>query len=328
MAVPSGVLTPSSGNWTDLVQTAFDTTTGTYLNDMPTFRAFTDKKPVSQAMPGDVVTLTITGKLPINKTPLTESLDVDAVQMPANRQLNVTLLEYGNAVVNTNFLEQTAFTKSVAQDISREIAVNMNDSIDEVYRDVLDTATNVLWNHASTGPTTTDPVANRSVMSANTVATAVAALRRRLAAPRDGQNHHVVIHPDVAYDLRKETGTNAWIQPHINVDTAGIYNAEVGTFLGGRFFEHTRCTFNGDGANPDFYHTYFLGLESLVEAVRQEPQVRIGPQIDKLNRFRTVGWYALLGVSIYRQNAIQLVKTTSTLTATGLPAPTSYDGKA
>lgn len=327
MPVPSGTISLSTGNWSDLVQNAYDTVTGLYLRDFPTFRAFVDKEPVAQAMPSDVVTLTIRGKLATNKTPLTENLDVDAVALPANRQLNVTLLEYGNAIVHSKFLEKTAFTGKVMKDVGFDIATNMNDSMDEVYRDVLDTATNVLWVHDTTGPQLADPTTDRGPLTSVAVATAVARLRARLAVPRDGTNHFALVHPDVSHDIRSEVGSTAWIEPHKYVDTREIYNGETGTFRGARFVEHTRCTKVAGGANPDAYNTYFLGREALVEAVAEEPHVVVGPNIDKLNRFRTIGWYALLGVSIYRQNAIEIVKSASSLEISGLSS-TGADPKA
>lgn len=322
------VLTNTSGNWSSLVQTAFDRAVGWYLNDEVWFRSVVDKKPVAQAMPGATVTLTIQGQLPPNSTPLTEGVDPDAVQMVAPRQLSVTLQEYGNVVKYTNKLNKVAFTGTVVQDISREIATNLVESVDLVYKAALDGATNKLYTD-TTATTTGGVVAappgtatNAGPITAQSVAAAVSLLRRRKAEKRDGANYVAYIHPDVSYDLRTATAANSWQNPHIYEDTANIYAGEIGTFQGAKFIESTRCTIVA--GTPNTYNTYLLGREGLVELVGEEPHVVVGPQVDKLRRDYPVGWYGLLGVSRYRENALQILRTTSTIN--GLAG--AYDPKA
>lgn len=306
--------------WNEFVQTAFDTTVAWYLNDMPLFRAIADKKPVSQAMASNVVTLSLHGQLAANATPLTEGVDPDAVAMPDARQLNVTLLEYGNVVMSTEKLTKVAFTQTVLQDISQEIAANMGESLDLVYKAVLDAATNKLWQHTNGSFATSDQTTNTNVLTAKTVAAAGALLERRKVQRRDGTNWLSYIHPDCGFDLKVEVGGNAWLNPHQYVDPANIYAGEIGTFHGTRFVSTPRATIVA--GTPNQYNTYFFGREALVEAVATEPGVRVGPKVDKLQRFQPVGWYGLLGASIYRQNANQIVRTISTLNGIGgAPAP-------
>jgi N4-gp56 family major capsid protein len=305
-----------------IVQTAFDTSTSWYLNDLVTFRSFIDKRPVSQAMPGDVITLTINGQLPINTTELTETLDVDAQAMPAPRQVSITLREYGNAVTSTNKLTKLAFTQQVASDIGQEIATNLNESLDVIYRTVLDGATNKLWIGAAGALQLTDSVASTTAFTTNAGNAAVSLLRGRKAQARDGKNYIAHIHPDVAFDLRNAVGNANWVNPHQYVDTANIYAGEVGTFGGARYIENTRCLKVTSGVVQ--YNTYFLGREGLVEAVAEEPHTVIGPVTDKLARFRPVGWYGLLGVNRFRENALQIVRSSSSLSA----LVAAYDPKA
>jgi hypothetical protein len=51
--------------------------------------------------------------------------------------------------------------------------------------------------------------------------------------------------------------------------------------------------------------------------VAEAPHTVVGPVTDKLKRFQPVGWYALLGAAIYRQNSLQLVRTSATLNGLG-----------
>ena len=52
------------------------------------------------------------------------------------------------------------------------------------------------------------------------------------------------------------------------------------------------------------YRSIIAGKQALAEAVAQEPSVVIGPVVDKLMRFRPIGWYGVLGFSLYRDEAL------------------------
>lgn len=303
------------------IQTAFDTAVDWFLNDQVFFGTLVDKRPVAQAMPGQTVTLTIEGQLAVATTPLTELVDVDAVAAPAPRQVSVTVNEYGNAITTTHKLEKTAFSGSVIQDIGRMVADNGAESLDVIYRTQLDGGTNKLYNHISTGLTRTDPVANTGNITAKMGAAAVTQLRGRKAITRDGMNYLAYIHPDVSFDLRNEAGS-AWTAAHTQVDTGEVYRGEVGTFAGCRYIETPRCL--KVVAAQTVYNTYYMGREGLLEATVDPLGVRVGPMTDKFGRFRPVGWYAFFGVTRYRENCLELVKTTSSIsTLAG-----AYDPKA
>jgi N4-gp56 family major capsid protein len=61
------------------------------------------------------------------------------------------------------------------------------------------------------------------------------------------------------------------------------------------------------------YRTIVAGKQALAEAVAQEPNVVIGPVTDKLLRFRPIGWYGVLGFSLYRQAALYRIETGSSI---------------
>lgn len=61
------------------------------------------------------------------------------------------------------------------------------------------------------------------------------------------------------------------------------------------------------------YATYFAGQQALAEAVAADPHVVIGPVVDRLMRFRPIGWYGVLGYKIYRDAALYRIETTSTI---------------
>jgi N4-gp56 family major capsid protein len=323
MPIPGGTLNTTT-SWTTRVATALDLEVATYLREEPIFRAFTDSRPERQSYPGKVVTKTVRGELALATTPLSESLDVDAVAAPADRQFNVTLAEYGNAMVDTHLLRKTDWSQSAAAEIGMEMGLNATRSIDAVYRAVLDGSTNVIYSIAA-GVQATDPVAARTVIKSKDVAFAKALLRRRNAVPRFGNLSACVIHPDVAHDLMAESGTNTWRQPHEQVDTSNLYNRVLGDYAGVRFVENSKCTILDD-ANADLYTSYFIEKEALFESVGDDVRIVVADPIDALKRFYRVGWYALLGVSRFRENAIQRLRSSSSIAAAGFGGV--VDGKA
>jgi hypothetical protein len=63
------------------------------------------------------------------------------------------------------------------------------------------------------------------------------------------------------------------------------------------------------------YRTILAGKQALAEAVAQEPSVVVGPVVDKLMRFRPIGWYGVLGFSRYREAALYRIESGSSISA-------------
>src|SRR4051812_26806198 len=243
-------------SWSEYVEETFDTTVAWFLRDMPMFRQIVDKRPVSQAMPGSPITLTIEGELGLSTTPLSENTDIDSVVMPDPRRVSVTPLEYGNSTIHTLKLTKQDFTASTVKRIGQSIAFNQADSIDSLIKTVIDGATNILYStNTTTAGDTTGPAA--SPLNTFNAAAAVSLLRSRKAQGREGDMFMSYIHPDVAYDLRIATGTNSWLPPHQYQDTSNIYAGEVGSFHGARYVETNRCTL----PSATTYNTYYFGRE-------------------------------------------------------------------
>lgn len=298
----------SSVTLTDLVETAYDRKVEWALRSMPQFRAIVDKKPEAQAMPGDVVTMTIQNDLALATTPLSETVDPDAVARPAPTRVSVTLEEYGNAEINTIRLQKLAFT-NVDSEMATTIARNMADSIDRLVRTKIETGTQIVYQGDSTIKLTV-PAAYNSP-TAKLFATAVSKLRGAAVDPREGENYIAYVHPDVSFDLRVETGDTGWLKPHSYVDTSNIYAGEIGQFVGARFIETPRCSVVD--TTVDVYTSYVFGRQAIAEAAAIEPHVVVGPVVDKLKRFYPLGWHALLGWAVYRDAAFWQVKSSSSI---------------
>ena len=84
-----------------------------------------------------------------------------------------------------------------------------------------------------------------------------ATLRSASVMPWDGTNYAAVIHPDVAYDLKGETGDGSWTAASQYSDVSRIWNDEIGQFANVRFIESPRADLNvyGGASNVDVYTT-------------------------------------------------------------------------
>lgn len=279
-----------------------------------------DVKATRQAHQGATVKFTLYDDLAVASTALTETTDVDAVAI-ADSQITVTLAEYGNAALTTAKLRGTSFL-NVDADAANVVGYNAGVSQDTLARDVLKAGSNVRY----TTPGATDPDARNKIEPEDIInAAAVRRARVDLVAASVmgwGGMYKAFIHPDVAYDLRSETGAAAWRDPHTYSQPGEIWNGSIGAFEGFDFIETPRAPVLADAGSSttltDVYQTIFVGQQSLAKAYSSTesaatPQVILGPVTDKLRRFHPVGWYWLGGYAIYRQAAVRRVESSSSI---------------
>jgi len=306
---------------TSLVQTAYDRYCRFALRSMPIFRNIADTRPVEQAMPGASVVFQFFQDLAQNITPLTETVDPDAIAMPQTKSVTVTLQEYGAAVLVTRKLELVALT-DVDAGIGNVLAYNMRDSIDGIVAPVLTGGTNVIRINAGVlksnliagGAGTTGAVAATDIFKSNISRLAVAKLRGNKVIPRQGEMYGCFIHPDVAHDLRSDTGAGGWRTPHEYSAPESIWAARVDEYEGSYYVESPRLPVAADGAaSAKVYRTLFFGKEALAEAVGEEFHPVFGEVVDKLRRFRPVSWYGFAGWSRYREEALIRAETSSSI---------------
>ena len=307
-------------------QTAFDRIAYFALRSELLFDAVADVQPVAQSMPGSSVKFTIFNDLTAVTSALTEDTDVTPVAM-SDSQVEVTLAEYGNAVNTTAKLRGTSFL-DVDAAAANIVGYNAGISIDSVIRDVLSAGTNVIFGGGgSTDPSTRTTVQVEDIIEANDVRKIVSALRSANAVSFNGM-YMGYIHPDVSFDLRRETGVASWRDPHVYSDPAGIYNGEVGAFEGVRFIETPRAKIftdasNGSGSTGtiDVYCTHICGRQALAKAHSVVdgngpfPRVVRGPVVDVLSRFQPVGWYWLGGYARFREASLRRIESSSSIGA-------------
>ena len=301
-------------------QAAYDRLAYFALRSELLFDQAADVQATNQAMTGSSVIFTIFSELATVTTPLTETSDVTAVAM-ADSNVTVTLTEYGSTVNTTAKLRGTAFL-DVDAAAANLIGYNAGSSMDEVVREVLAGGTNVYYGGGgSTNPSSRVTVQAEDTIEANDVRKVTAALRGANVSPWSGY-YIGFIHPDVSYDLRRETGNASWNAPHVNMDTANIYTGEIGTFESVRFIETPRTkvrTDTGESSTVDVYDTYIMGRQALAKAYSfvdgngPVPQIRRGPVVDSLMRFNPIGWYWLGGYGRFREASLRRIESSSSI---------------
>jgi len=310
----------TQGSSLSVDQAAFDQIAYFALRSELLFDAAADVQPVAQSMPGTSVAFTIFSELADATATLTETSDVTAVAM-SDSQVTVTLAEYGNAINTTAKLRGTSFldVDTVAANL---IGYNAGSSIDTVVANVLKGASNVIFGGGgATTPTNNATVEISDIIEANDIRIATAQLRKANTQTFNGM-YMAFIHPDVSYDLRRETGAASWRDPHVYNNIGPIYNGEIGAFEAVRFVETPRAPLNltgGSASTVDLYQTLIMGRQSLAKAHSitdgngAYPKVVRGPVVDSLMRFNPMGWYWLGGYGIFREAAIRSINSSSSL---------------
>jgi len=306
MAIPSGSLTGTSAI-SNLVQTAYDQYVRMALRSIPVMRALADVKPVQQAMPGSSVVFSIYSDLAQATSTLTESTDVSSIALGNPTQVPVTLQEYGSAVTTTKKLNLTSFN-DVDSALADIIAYNAADSIDSVVASVLTSGSNAIY--AGTATNTAGIKADQ-LMTVSGIRQAVTELRTNKALPRIGELYAAYLHPRQTADLRAETGTGGFQELSKYVDRTPFVAGAVGVIEGAFVVETPRVPYATNGTT-NVYKAVIAGREALAEAMGQDISTVIGPQIDALRRFHTIGWYYFGGWSLLRQAALYRIETAAT----------------
>ena len=237
--------TTTSGVGSNLVTMAYDKLIELNLRSTPQFRAVADKKIGSPTHDGssirfqfynDIADTTIAGAT------LAETVDPDAVAIPATTTLDVTQVELGRVVIPTRKLSLMSLS-DVDPWIANAVAFNMATTLDNGVAAVLDAGTNVIRESAGALSTTAakSTIVTTDTMKGRDIRFAVTKLRAANVNTRGGM-YVSYIHPEVSHDLRTETGNNIWRTPHEYQNVGPLYAGELGAWEGVRFIETPRMT--------------------------------------------------------------------------------------
>ena len=180
--------------------------------------------------------------------------------------------QYGTYTSISDVLETRAYDPIILA-ATEEMGASAAETQEVLIRDGLLINTNVLYCDnitLATGTVVSTPAApgemesSAETMSAFTpdmVAKAVTLMAKN-RVPKINGKYYAVIHPSVAYDLRK---SDAWIEAHKYSATSEIFNGEIGELHGCRFIMNTFAPIlAGEYANKAgtvTYATYFFGKD-------------------------------------------------------------------
>jgi N4-gp56 family major capsid protein len=295
-----------------IVKAAYDRYIEFALRGQPLLRPLADKRPVQLAMPGSSVVFSLYSDLATNTTPLSEAVDPDSVAINDVSTVTVTLNEYGNVVLETQKLNELAFS-DIDPAIANLVAFNMADSLDSLAQTELRAGTNVLYSGTAASTVT---VATLTPITGALVRKATSKLRAGNSVPKVGMLYGAYIHPEVAHDLKAEAGTGSFedIRKYTDTQVGNLISGVTGVVHGAYFVESSRMYQATDGAaSARVFRTLFVGQQALAEATAIEPGIVIGPVTDKLMRYRPIGWKGLLGWKRYREQSIYRIETSSSI---------------
>lgn len=242
--------------------------------------------------------------------------------------------QYGTYAAVSDVLEMRAYD-DVILGATEEMGASLAETQETLIRDALLTNTNVLYCDnitLATGAVASTPTScatmeasttAMSMMTPDMVAKAVTKLKKDRVPTINGK-YYAVIHPSVAYDLRK---SDAWIESHKYAATTEIFNGEIGELHGCRFIENVFAPILGgttyqNKASTVTYATYFFGKDAfgIIDPdggaaqmiVKSKEQVG-GP----LNQFSTIGYkFETNGATILYTERMLRVMSCSAFSAT------------
>ena len=241
--------------------------------------------------------------------------------------------QYGTYAAVSDKLELRAYD-DVILGATEEMGASAAETQETLIRDALLVNTNVLYcdnitvatgavASTPTSPATMEATAEvMCILTPDSVAKAVTIMKKNRVPTINGK-YYAVIHPSVAYDLRK---SKEWIEAHKYAATSEIFNGEIGELHGCRFIENVFAPILGDTyknkAGGVTYATYFFGKDAFgiidpeggsLEMIVKDKTQAGGP----LNQFSTIGYkFETNGATILYTERLLRVMSCSSFSAT------------
>lgn len=210
--------------------------------------------------------------------------------------IEATIAQYGDAVGFSDLVSTTTIDNVLEETVDL-LALQAGESLDEIYRTVLNAGTNVLYVGARTGRTDIEAT---DYLTAADVARIALTLKMGRAKKIDGA-FHAVIHPRVAHDLQQ---TTEWETANNEHRTGRIFDGSLGMLYGIKFWETDKAyvwenASNGAGAagTIDVYSTLVFGANAYGVVGLEGHNLRsifkpLGSAgtADALDQQQTMGW--------------------------------------
>jgi N4-gp56 family major capsid protein len=306
---PINVTTQSSLSPT--MKTFYDTTLLENAREQMIFTQFGKK----QAMKGNKVEWRKFNTFAKALTPLTEGV-IPTGQTFGMTNIEGTITQHGDFTAVSDRLELESYD-DVIFGATEEMGAAEGETYDTLTRNILVAGNSVLY--APNGDTEVESRANVTAdckLTPDVVSRAATWLKKNKAPKIDGY-YVALIHPSVAYDLRK---SEEWKEYHKYSNVEPIYKGEIGDLHGVRFIETNEAKIWKDGDSA-VYATLFLGKDAFgildPEGEGMEMIVKPKGQIGgPLEQFSTIGYKFCHGAKILYQERMLRVESGSFYSAT------------
>lgn len=273
---------------------------------------FGEKKPIP-AHGGKTIEFRKATPLVKATTPLVEGVTPEGNKLDFAK-FDATIQQYGDFVTQSDVLSMTAIDNTIVV-ATKLLANQASVTLDTVDRDALHLGTNVFYCPSVAAPDTA--IESRSALKDDSLLTPdvileVVAQLRAANVPTINGKYVAIIHPHVALDIMS---SEQWRKPHEYVDTANIYNGEIGEYGGVRFVESSEAKIYGTGdgipTGLAVYGTLFLGdgayATTEISGMGLEmfaKQAGSSGTGDPLNQRSSVGWKASRVTAILDEDRI------------------------
>jgi hypothetical protein len=306
MAIPTGTPTTTS-SISNLVQAAYDQYVRMALRSIPVMRSLADVKPVQQAMPGSSVVFSIYSDLAQATSTLSEASDVSSIALGNPSQVTVTLNEYGSAVTTTKKLYAAYLHPRQSADLRAETGTGGFQELTK-YVERTPFVAGAVGVIEGAFIVETPRVLNGLKLAAGitpTVAITNVALTSNVVTITTAVAHGLGVDQVVTVAATTNTGVNGTFTiasvPSTTTFTYALTASNISSVA-----DTGTVTFTNN------YRAIVAGREALAEAQAADISTVIGPEIDALRRFRTIGWYYFGGFARLREAALFRIESSAT----------------
>ena len=301
---PVNVTTQSSMSPT--MKTFYDTTLLENAREAMVFTQLGEKQP----MKGNKIEWRKFNTFAKALTPLQEGV------IPTGQTFGMTKIEaettqHGDYTPISDRLELESYD-DVIFGATEEMGAAEGETYDTLTRNILVAGNSVLYcPNGDTEVNSRSNITKDCVLTPDVVSRANTWLKKN-KAPKINGSYVAVIHPSVAYDLRK---SEEWKDVHKYADVKPIFNGEIGELHGVRFIESTSAKIWKDG-DTAVYATLFLGAKAFgildPQGEGMEMIIKTKEQIGgPLNQFGTIGYKFCHGAKILYQERLLRVESGS-----------------
>lgn len=292
------------------MKTFYDTTLLENAREEMIFSQFGEK----QAMHGNKIEWRKFNTFDKALTPLTEGV------IPTGKNFGMTKIEaeieqYGDFTAVSDRLELESYDDVIFV-ATEEMGAAEGATYDTLTRNIIVAGNSVMYCPKADGTEVTSRAGlNATCLLTSDVVAKAATWLKKNKAPKINGKYVAIIHPSVAYDLRK---SEDWKDAHKYADVTPIFNGEIGELHGVRFVESNEAKiYKGTIAT---YCTLFLGAKAFgvldpegegMEMIVKPKGTIGGP----LEQFSTIGYKFCHGAKILYQERLLRVESGSAFSA-------------